>query len=256
MNSKRPLALVTGACRGIGAGIAQELALQGFDLALTDIASDGVEQLIRTLESFGAKAKLFHSDLAKIDTHESTIEAIVNWGGVVSCAVNNAGIPSPTRGDLLEVNPQAYDKVMDINLRGTFFFTQAVAKHMLSTPSATLSRTIVTVSSVSADMASIERAEYCVSKAGLGMLTKLFALRLAEAGIGVFEVRPGIIRTPMTETVASTYDQRIEKGLVPMRRWGYPVDIAKVVATLALGELVFSTGSVINVDGALSIPRL
>jgi NAD(P)-dependent dehydrogenase (short-subunit alcohol dehydrogenase family) len=144
--------------------------------------------------------------------------------------------------------------VLDVNLRGTFFFTQAVARHMVATPGPAQC-TIVTVSSVSGEMASIERGEYCLSKAGLGMLTKLFALRLAPLGIGVFEVRPGVIRTPMTEGVAAKYEQRLADGLVPMGRWGYPEDVARTVAALASGQLAFATGSVINVDGALSIPR-
>ena len=149
--------------------------------------------------------------------------------------------PGRARGDLLDVAAPSYDRVLDINLRGTFFFTQAVARHMVATTSHP--RSIVTVSSVSAEMASIERGEYCLSKAGLGMLTKLFALRLAEIGIGVFEVRPGVIRTPMTEGVAAKYEQRIADGLVPMQRWGYPEDVARAVATLASGQFAFATGS-------------
>jgi NAD(P)-dependent dehydrogenase (short-subunit alcohol dehydrogenase family) len=142
-----------------------------------------------------------------------------------------------------------------VNLRGTFFFTQAVARHMAAASIET-KRTIVTVSSVSAELASIERGEYCLSKAGLPMLTRLFALRLAPLGIAVFEVRPGVIRTPMTEGVAARYDERIANGLVPMQRWGEVGDVAAAVGALAGGTLAFATGSVLHVDGALAVPRL
>ena len=255
MTARRPLAVVTGARRGIGAAVALELATRGFDLALTDIDTHDEAQAVAPLVAVGARAALFDSDLGRIEGHADLVNRIAAWGGPIACLVNNAGIPAPQRGDLLAVEPEAFDRVMDVNLRGTFFFTQAVAKHMLS-GSAAANRSIVTVSSVSAEMASIERGEYCLSKASLGMLTRLFALRLAPHGIGVFEVRPGVIRTPMTEAVAGTYDQRIADGLVPMARWGQPHDVARAVAALCTGDLAFSTGSVLHVDGALSIPRL
>ncbi|WP_326540022.1 3-ketoacyl-ACP reductase [Pseudorhodoferax sp.] len=251
----RPLAVVTGARRGIGAAIALALAARGHDLALTDIATDGTADLLAALATHGARARFFGFDLADAARHGAIVQDIVDWGGPIACLVNNAGLPAASRGDLLDVGADSFDRLMDVNLRGTFFFTQAVARHMLATACAH-SRSIVTVSSVSVEMASIERGEYCLSKAGLGMLTRLFALRLAEAGIGVFEVRPGIIRTPMTEGVAPAYDARIAAGLVPQRRWGQPEDVARTVALLAGGELAFSTGSVVHVDGALSIPRL
>ena len=251
----RPLAVVTGGRRGIGAGIAIELAGRGFDLALTDVDCHGAEATVAEITALGARTTLYRSDLGHVGEHAALVERIVAAGGPITCLVNNAGVPAAQRGDLLELDPEAYDRVLDINLRGTFFFTQAVARHMATARCESL-RAIITVSSVSAEMASIERGEYCLSKAGLGMLTKLFALRLAPLGIGVFEVRPGVIRTPMTEGVASHYDARIADGLVPMGRWGYPQDVARAVAALASGQLAFSTGSVINVDGALSIPRL
>jgi len=198
---------------------------------------------------------LFAFDLGDVERHPWAVTEIVQWRGPVACLVNNAGIPATQRGDLLDVGVVSYDRVLDVNLRGTFFFTQAVARHMLASDCAH-ARAIITVSSVSAELASIERGEYCLSKAGLGMLTKLFALRLAPHGIGVYEIRPGVIRTPMTEGVAAIYEQRIAGGLVPMQRWGYPEDIGNAVAALVDGRLAFSTGSVIHVDGALSIPRL
>jgi len=255
MSAVRPLAIVTGARRGIGAGIAIELASRGFDIGVTDIDASGAEDTLQAIEAQGARGRLFTFDLGDIERHADVVGQIVEWGGPIACLVNNAGIPAAQRGDLLDVAAPSYDRVLDVNLRGTFFFTQAVARHMVATTSVH-PRSIVTVSSVSAEMASVERAEYCLSKAGLGMLTKLYALRLAEHGIGVFEVRPGVIRTPMTEGVADQYDQRIAGGLVPMKRWGHPEDVARAVAALASGELAFATGSVVHVDGALSIPRL
>jgi NAD(P)-dependent dehydrogenase (short-subunit alcohol dehydrogenase family) len=254
-NSSRPLAVVTGARRGIGAAIAVELAARGYNLVLTDVEPTGTDDVMTAIAAQGARSVLFESDLGAITQHTGLVDRIVAWGGSIACLVNNAGIPAAQRGDLLNVSAENYDRVLDVNLRGTFFFTQAVARHMARTTSSA-PRSIVTVSSVSAEMASIERGEYCLSKAGLSMLTRLFALRLAPLGIGVFEVRPGVIRTPMTDGVAAQYDQRIAGGLVPMGRWGLPEDVARAVAALAGGQLAFASGSVVNVDGALSIPRL
>lgn len=254
MSVERPLALVTGARRGIGAQVAIELAERGFDLALTDIGPEGAQEVIDAVAGHGGRARLFHSDLSDAESHADLVAAAVTWGGPISLLVNNAGIGSPQRGDLLDVSPQAWDKVLDVNLRGTFFLSQQVARHMLASEPGR-AKSIVTVSSVSAEMASIERAEYCVSKAGLGMVTKLLSLRLAPHGIGVFEVRPGVIRTPLTAAVAAKYDQRIADGLVPMGRWGEARDVARAVGLLASGDMAFATGSVIHVDGALSIPR-
>jgi NAD(P)-dependent dehydrogenase (short-subunit alcohol dehydrogenase family) len=255
MNPTRPLAVVTGARRGIGAGIAIELAEQGFDLALTDIDDAGAEEVLGEIAARGGAARMFAFDLANVGGHAAIVDAIVAWRGPIACLVNNAGIGSPARGDLLDVLPAAFDRVLDVNLRGTFFFTQAVARHMAASDCAH-PRTIVTVSSVSVEMASVERAEYCLSKSALGMLTRLFALRLAPLGIGVFEVRPGVIRTPMTEAVSAKYEERIAGGLVPMGRWGHPDDVARAVASVAAGRIGFATGSVLHVDGGLSIPRL
>jgi len=255
MSPSRPLAIVTGARRGIGAAIAVALAARGFDLALTDLVFDQAEPVVAEVQGHGATVSLHASDLSQVADHSALVAHIVAARGPVSCLVNNAGVSAAHRGDLLELGVESFDRVLDVNLRGTFFFTQAVARHMAAVTSQA-ERSIVTVSSVSAEMASIERGEYCVSKAGLGMVTRLFALRLAPLGIGVFEVRPGIIRTPMTDVVAGKYDQRLADGLVPMGRWGQPQDVARAVAALAGGELGFSTGSVVHVDGALSIPRL
>lgn len=254
---RRPLAVVTGAARGIGAAIALALGRAGYDLALLDRRDGEAGELADQLAAAGAGAHRFGFELADCAGHPALVERIVTACGPVACLVNNAGIGAPQRGDLLELGTEAFDRVLDVNLRGTFFLTQAVARHLLATaPEGAERRAIVTVSSVSAGMASIERGEYCISKAGLGMLTRLFALRLAPHGIPVFEVRPGVIRTPMTEQVAGSYDRRIADGLVPMARWGTPEDVARAVCLLAAGDLAFATGTVVDVDGALSIPRL
>ncbi|MGE0313357.1 MAG: 3-ketoacyl-ACP reductase [Lautropia sp.] len=255
MQSSRPLAVVTGAGRGIGACIAVELAGAGYDIAITDRATSGFAPTRAAIEATGARARCIEADLADVEGHAALVREVVAWGGPIATLVNNAGVGSPRRGDLLDVTPAAFDTVLDVNLRGTFFLTQEVARHMVVT-SGLAGRSIVTVSSVSAEMASVDRGEYCVSKSGLAMLTRLFALRLAGEGIGVFEVRPGVIRTPMTEPVSARYDQRIADGLVPMQRWGRPDDVARVVRALAAGQMGFATGSVIDIDGGLSIPRL
>jgi len=247
-------ALVTGARRGIGRSICVALARRGFDIVLTDVVNDeDAATTCALVRDEGQDAVFIQSDLSDIGSHENVVEQAVRFKGSIECLVNNAGIGSPSRGDLLDVSPQAFDAVLGVNLRGTFFMTQAVARHMVSTHSS-FARAIVTVSSVSAEMASPERAEYCLSKSALPMITRLFALRLAAANIGVFEVRPGIIRTPMTAGVAEKYEARFREGLVPAGRWGESDEVGQVVATLAGGLLPFGTGSVVNVDGGLSIP--
>ncbi|MCV9906114.1 3-ketoacyl-ACP reductase [Brucella sp. HL-2] len=254
MNRQRPVALVTGGCRGIGLGIARALAAKGFDLAITDRESD--DAVIRELRELGGKVAFFESDLAAVDTHEAAVSAVVSELGGIDCLVNNAGMGSIERGDFLGLKPENFDTIMGVNLRGTVFFTQAVVKAMLAVNEVRFSRSIVTISSVSSVMTSPERLDYCISKAGLTAFTQGLALRLAEARIGVFEVRPGIIRTDMTAKVAERYDGLIEAGLVPMKRWGEAGDVGAIVAGLAGGDFIFATGSAINADGGLSIAKL
>jgi NAD(P)-dependent dehydrogenase (short-subunit alcohol dehydrogenase family) len=234
------VAIVTGAARGIGAAIADRLAADGFSVARLDkAASEAVTKF----------------DLADLDAHESIIAEILRRHGRIDCLVNNAGIASPKRGDFLDLEPGTYDAVMDVNARGTVFFTQAVARAMLSSKT-DARRSIQFITSASAAMASPERLDYCMSKAALSMFAKGLSLRLAGEGIDVFEVRPGIIRTEMTEGVSAKYDALISGGLVPEGRWGMPDDVAAVCAALASGALPFSTGSVIEAGGGLHIPRL
>jgi NAD(P)-dependent dehydrogenase (short-subunit alcohol dehydrogenase family) len=247
--------MVTGARRGIGRAIAEALALSGFNLAITDVADEAGEALA-AIAANGAEAAFFRSDLADLSAHAATLAQVLDRFGRLDCLVNNAGMGAVARGDLLDLAPENFDRVMSVNLRGTIFLTQAVARWMLGNPAPTRVRTIVHVTSVSAALASPERLDYCISKAGLAMWSKGLALRLAAEGIAVFDVRPGIIRTDMTAGVAETYDRKIADGLVPARRWGERQDVARVVAALARGEFAFATGSVIDVDGGLGIPRL
>ena len=254
----RPVALVTGGGRGIGAAIAVELAATGFDVAYTDLAPAEDDDPVRAdIEAAGGQALYVESDLADLESHGPLIEAVTGWGEGLDVLVNNAGIGSPRRGDLLSLTPEHFDRVMAVNLRGTFFLSQRVGAWMAAHPRIdSFRRSIVTIGSVSAEMASPERGEYCVSKAGLAMMSRLLALRLADEDISVFEIRPGIIRTAMTAAVADHYDPRIASGLSPIRRWGEPADVARAAAALVRGDFAFATGSVVHVDGGLSIQRL
>ncbi|UCI09129.1 3-ketoacyl-ACP reductase [Mesorhizobium sp. B1-1-8] len=251
----RPAAIVTGGARGIGLACAEALADAGFDLLVADLADKPAGGLAENIAGRGAKFAYARCDIADVARHSKLVEAATDAFGRIDCLVNNAGVGAAMRGDLLELKPENFDRALGINLRGTVFLSQAVAKAMLATPG-DHAKSIITITSVSAAMASPERADYCISKAGLSMWVKNLALRLATENIGVFEVRPGIIRTDMTAGVTAKYDALIDGGLVPAKRWGEAADIGAVVAALASGKFGFSTGSVINVDGALSVPRL
>lgn len=251
----RPAAIITGGARGIGLACAQALAESGYDILVADLADTAADGLAADITARGAKFAYVRCDIADLAGHTTLVDAAMRAFGRVDCLVNNAGVGAVVRGDLLELKPENFDRTLGINLRGTVFLSQAVARAMLATP-ADHPKSIITVTSVSAEMASPERPDYCISKAGLSMWVKNLALRLAPENIGVFEVRPGIIRTDMTAGVTAKYDALIEGGLVPAKRWGGASDIGAVVATLAAGKLGFSTGSIINVDGALSVPRL
>jgi 3-oxoacyl-[acyl-carrier protein] reductase len=255
----RPVAIVTGARRGIGLAIAEALAAKGFDLCITGTTSpdDDADRLCSDLaRRHGGRAIYVAGDIGDLASHSPLIERTVAELGRIDCLVNNAGIGAVVRGDVLDLAPENFDRVIAVNLRGTIFLTQAVVRWMLAHPADDQSRSIIHVTSVSAALVSPERLDYCVSKAGLAMWSKGLAVRLAPEGIGVFDVRPGIIRTDMTAGVADKYDRRIADGLVPARRWGEGRDVAGVVAALATGDFAFATGSVIDVDGGLGIPRL
>ena len=254
---KRPVAVVTGGRRGIGLGIATSLAKAGYDIAITGVGpSDEVQSVLVELMSHGGKAIYLQADLASVDRHDEAVNEIVRRLGHVDCLVNIAGIASVVRGVVLELLPENFDPFSETNLTGTVFFTQAVVKSMLGAANPSHPRSVINITSVSAEASSPERLDYCISKAGLAAFSQGLALRLADTGISVFEVRPGIIRTDMTAKVSSKYDALIAEGLVPMKRWGEAEDLGRICAALASGDFGFATGTVIDADGGLSIPRL
>jgi 3-oxoacyl-[acyl-carrier protein] reductase len=255
----RRAALVTGGTRGIGLGIARELARDGWNLALCGLRpADAVREATDELRDLGADVFYQPADLASTEDRARLIAAIDERFGDLHALVNNAGRAPRVRADLLDASEASFEELLRTNLQGPYFLTQQVASRMVarkrSTPTSTAS--ILFVSSVSATMASPNRGDYCVSKAGLAMAVRLFAVRLAEAGIPVYEVRPGIIATDMTAGVKDVYDRRIADGLIPEGRWGTAEDVGRAVAALVRGDLPYATGSVIHVDGGLSIPRL
>ncbi|GAA4174309.1 3-ketoacyl-ACP reductase [Shinella granuli] len=254
----RPVAIVTGGRRGIGLGIAKTLAAEGFDIAISGIG-DGdaaTDAMLADLATRGARAIYLKADLADLPGHAATVAAVEDQLGAIGCLVNNAGIASVVRGDFLDLSPDHFDTIVATNLRGTVFFTQAVLKAMLNSRQAAGPRSIINITSVSAGLTSPERLDYCMTKAGLAAFSQGLALRLADTGISVFEIRPGIIRSDMTAGVSAKYDALIDGGLVPMKRWGEPDDIGSAAAALATGKFAFATGSVIHLDGGLSIGRL
>ncbi|MGA2792836.1 MAG: 3-ketoacyl-ACP reductase [Roseiarcus sp.] len=257
MSAQRPVALVTGARRGIGRACGEALARAGFDIAATDLVIDAAAQEAqRAFEAHGARTEFLEHDVSKIDSHAGLVASVLERFERLDCLVNNAGRGAAVRGDLLDLEPVNFDAVINVNLRGALFLTQAAARAMLGASPAGHPRSIVTITSVSAEMVSPDRAEYCVSKAGLSMAMKAFAVRLAPVGIAVFEVRPGVIRTDMTAPAAGRYDEAIAGGLVPAGRWGEAADVGSIVAGLASGQFAFATGSVVAADGGLSLPRL
>jgi 3-oxoacyl-[acyl-carrier protein] reductase len=257
MSETRPVALITGGRRGIGRGIAFALAEAGFDLVINDLERDAeAEATLTGIGERGGRASFVAADTAELAAQPGLVDAAYAVFGRLDCLVNNAGVSVLSRGDLLDVSLESYDRCLHINLRGPFFLTQRIARRMLEQVplEGGPPRSIVSITSVNAEVPSINRGEYCISKAGASMLTKLFALRPAPHGIAVFEVRPGIIRTPMTAPSAERYEQEIARGLTPIARWGEPADVGRVVATIATGQLPFSAGQVIYVDGGLSLP--
>ncbi len=264
------VALITGASRGIGRGIALELARRGWDLVINyarnAAAADETVQACATAAAAlqrTIRALPCQGDVASEADRARLVEFTEQSLGPIDLLVNNAGIAPAVRADLLEATEESFDRVLATNLKGPFLLTQRVARRMIETASVVPSKTdeahgrkIVFISSVSAYAASVNRGDYCVSKAGLGMLTRLFAARLADHGIGVFEIRPGVIATDMTHAVQEKYDALIRDGLTPIRRWGTAADVGKAVAAIAEDLLPFSTGEVINVDGGFHLRTL
>jgi 3-oxoacyl-[acyl-carrier protein] reductase len=252
-------ALVTGGTRGIGLGVAHALARDGWNLALcgTRPASD-VAATLDALRSAGADVVYEAADISSRADRQRLVEAVGRKCGALNALVNNAGRAPRTRADLLDAGEESFEELIRTNLQGPYFLTQAIAREQSARRQADPSfrAAIVFITSVSAVMASVNRGEYCVSKAGLSMAARLFAVRLAADGIPVYEVRPGIIATDMTAGVKEIYDKRIAEGLVPELRWGTPEDVGRIVAALLRGDAPYATGSIIDVDGGLSLPRL
>lgn len=250
-----PIALITGGQQGIGLGIAKALDAAGFSVALAAELPPDASPVHEAIDRLGPMARYFQHDLRKVDEVSSLLDAVETGLGPITTLVSNAGVPAKVRGDMLDMLPENFDLAMNVNLRGTFFLAQAVARRMEASASKAY-RSMTFVTSVSASMVSVDRAEYCMSKAGAAMMAQLFSIRLAPLGIGVFDLRPGIIETGMTEAVKDKYSARIKDGLVPVRRWGKPADIGQIVVPIAKGQMAYATGAVIPVDGGLSIPRL
>ncbi len=248
--------LVTGGARGIGAGIVEELAKKGYNAAFCGRAGTecAAERLAYLRRNYPGRFEYYSCDISKADDRKKLMESFSADFGELDMLVNNAGVAPDVRADLLDMSEESFDRVMGINLRGPFFLTQLAAGKILENRNGKF-HCIVNIGSVSADYASINRGEYCLSKAGVAMATKLWAVRLADEGIPVYEIRPGVIKSDMTSVVSAKYDRMIAEGLTLQRRWGMPEDIGKAVASLADGALAYSTGQVINVDGGLTIER-
>jgi 3-oxoacyl-[acyl-carrier protein] reductase len=249
------VAFITGGTRGIGLGIARALARDGWSLALSGLRQrDEIAGVLAELAGSGVTVDYWPADIGKSADRGALVKSVIDRFGTIHALVNNAGRAPRVRADLLDATEDSFNEVLDTNLQGPYFLTQAVARLMVKNKST--ASAIVFVTSVSADMASPIRGEYCVSKAGLAMAVKLFALRLAEHKIPVYEVRPGIVATDMTAGVRDAYDRRIAEGLIPESRWGQPEDVGRAVAALLRGDMQYATGTIIHVDGGLSIPRL
>ncbi|MGN1274639.1 MAG: 3-ketoacyl-ACP reductase [Thermoguttaceae bacterium] len=255
-------AIITGGARGIGRGIAERLAKEGWALALCGSKpadEPKVAQAVAEIASLTSeKVRYFQCDVSSASDRAAFLDAVEKEFGTVQLLVNNAGVGARVRADVLEMTEENYEWLMKINLQGPFFLTQAVAKRMIAAREAgnTEPFTIINTSSISSTVASISRGEYCISKAGISMATKLWAVRLAPHDIQVYEIRPGIIKTDMTAAVTEKYDRLIAEGLVIQNRWGFPDDIGRAAAMLARGDLRYSTGQVIMVDGGMQIERL
>jgi NAD(P)-dependent dehydrogenase (short-subunit alcohol dehydrogenase family) len=251
-------AIVTGASRGIGRATALALAEEGFDIAAVAFGdTDRFEALVADVTRLGRRCEAFDCDIGDTAAHAPLLDRIARAFGEVHCLVNNAGVSVLRRGDLLDVDAESYDRCFNVNTRGTFFLTQAVARRMAAAaaPEGTTYRSIVFVTSSNAVAATVERGEYCMSKIASHMAARLYALRLAKLGIGVYEVQPGLILTEMTAPSKEKYDALIEKGMTATPRWGLPEDVARVIRTMAAGLLPYTVAQEVRVDGGLLISR-
>ena len=252
-------ALITGGSRGIGFGIAVELAKARFNLAINGIRSqESIQAILDGLKLFGVNVIYARGDVSKKEDRESIFQKVIGEYGHLNVLVNNAGIAPRERKDILDANEDIFSEVLDINLKGPYFLTQLFANHMIEMKKKDngFPSCIINVSSVSATVASVNRGEYCISKAGVAMATKLWAARLGEFEIPVYEIQPGVIKTDMTAGVTEKYDKLFEQGLSIQKRWGTPEDVGKVAAAMATGMMPYSTGQVVVVDGGMTIQRL
>jgi NAD(P)-dependent dehydrogenase (short-subunit alcohol dehydrogenase family) len=253
------IALVTGGSRGIGFGVAKALAKSGYDVVITGRrAGTDVAPALQQLKDCGVRAEYVAADVSSKSDRQSLLETIEKHFGKLNVLVNNAGIAPSVRADVLEASEESFDELISVNLKGPYFLTQMVARWMIqqkNTDSA-FRGCIINIGSISATVASVTRGEYCISKAGIAMATRLWAVRLAEFGIAVYEIRPGIIATDMTAAVKGKYDALIAGGLLLEKRWGTPDDVGKTAAMLARGDLPYASGSALILDGGLTLPRL
>lgn len=264
MAQTTPVALVTGAGQGIGRGIALQLARDGYAVVVNDVVADpdntesGAYEVKHTIEEAGGRAEVFRADISSADDRAAMVDFVADTFGRLDLLVNNAGVAPRERKDILEAAEESFDRLIAINLKGAYFLTQLVANRMIAWKQAGAVEhpRIAFITSISAYVSSPSRGEYCVSKAGLSMAAKLYADRLAEYDIPVLEIRPGIIETPMTAVVKDKYDKLIAEGLLPLKRWGTPADIARVISAFARGDLDYSTGEAIEVGGGFAIRRL
>jgi 3-oxoacyl-[acyl-carrier protein] reductase len=250
-----PVALVTGGSRGIGRGICLELARHGYAVAVNYAGNEEAALQTQRLIGDSADTLLCRADVGLAADRDRLVEQVLARWDRIDVLVNNAGITSVGRRDVLEATEESWDRVLAVNLKGPYFLSQRVAREMLPRLAALVRPTVVNVSSLSAYAVSTNRGDYCISKAALAMMTRLFAVRLAEHGIRVFEVRPGVVETDMTAGGHERYTRLIAEGLTPIRRWGTPEDVGRAVAALASGALPFSTGDVLNVDGGFHLRR-
>jgi 3-oxoacyl-[acyl-carrier protein] reductase len=252
-------ALVTGGSRGIGLGISEQLAKSGFDLAINGVRpEEEVAETIAHLKSYGGAVIYCQGNIGDKTDRQNIVDKVRKSFEKLNLLVNNAGVAPKERLDILQATEESFDHVMGINLKGPYFLTQSIASWMIEQKEADpeFSGGIIYISSISATVASVNRGEYCLSKAGISMASQLFAVRLGEFGIPVYEVRPGIIKSDMTAGVTAKYDQLIENGLTVQKRWGLPEDVGKVVASIASEDFSYSTGQVFMIDGGLTLSRL
>jgi NAD(P)-dependent dehydrogenase (short-subunit alcohol dehydrogenase family) len=253
------IAFITGGTRGIGFGIAMALGKAGFDLALNGMRNEGeVADALEEVRKLGVNVAYFQGNIAVREDRQAMFDKILSHFGAVNVLVNNAGIAPRERADILHAKEEIWDEVMEINLKGPYFLTQLFASYFveMKMKNPLFEASIINISSISAFVASVNRGEYCISKAGIAMATKLWATRLGEYDIPVYEIQPGIIKTDMTSGVVEKYDKLFQEGISLQRRWGLPDDVGKVAAMLAQGHLPYATGQVIKVDGGLNIQRL